>query len=221
MSLDGGASSRSEDIREKVFAAFAALRADFTRAASWKYPGALDADESWGWLGPWAWSEADIQHRFATFLEQQFGVGAVHLEMPINERMRSDLDPLPPDKKRRATTFIDLVVADLAELSGLPQTADGAGAAFRARRHEAFIEVKWRNKAAATWFGLDYKTFSDEVASDLERLHLHHLRGRCSVAALLFVDNDGRYWPKFLSEHQVPNDVLQLVLAPPAQVLPG
>jgi hypothetical protein len=112
------------------------------------------------------------------------------------------------------TTFIDLVVTDLAELAALPQTAEGVGAAFRARRHEAFIEVKWRSRGAERWLWHDYQTFSTETSADIERLHLHRQAGRCTMAAMLVVDNRGSFWSQLQSEQQFPDDVLLLALTP-------
>lgn len=205
--------ARESRIREGIYRAFAQLREEYLRLGSWLYVGQRDADEGWGWIGPYAWSEADYQHRFASLLEQEFP-RAVHLEMPINERMRSDLDALPADVKRRSAQYVDIVISDLSALAELPQTHDGAGAAFRSFEHEAFIEVKWYWKAAARWEWKDLRRFLRDVPADLTRLHAHLAAERCSVAAMLVVDDRGSFLPRLPSELR-PDDVILLELSPP------
>jgi hypothetical protein len=204
---------RRSSVETRIETAFTLLRADYVSQGSWKYPGQRDADEGWGWIGPYAWSEADYQHRFASLLEEEFP-GAVHLEMPINERMRSDLYPLPPGVKRRSPQYIDIVISNLAFLADMEQTAEAAGATFRKHQHEAFIEVKWYWQAAARWTGNDRKRFLADVRSDLNRLHVHLQRGRCCVAAMLVVDDRGTFLPQ-LPGDAVPAGVMLLPLAPP------
>jgi hypothetical protein len=200
-------------VRSGIERAFAALREDYEDYGNWRYPGPMDADEEWGWIGPFAWSEADYAHRFAMLLEREFP-RAVHLEMPINERMRSDLEPLPEGVRRRHAQSIDIVISDLGEIAALPQTALDAGRAFRARRHEAFIEVKWFPKAAARWNGIDRDRFLKSVPADLARLERHLVAGRCAVGAMLVVDDRGTFLPEVTSDG-IPHGVLFLPLGPP------
>jgi hypothetical protein len=200
-------------VRAALERAFAKLRIEYEQSGGWLYPGPKDAEEDWGWIGPYAWWEADFAHRYAMLLEEDFP-GAVHLEMPINERMRADLDPLPEGVKRRNPQYIDIVVTDLASLDHLPATARGAGAAFRSRRHEAFIEVKWFPKAAKRWDGPDFDRFIRSVPADIERLDAHLNAGRCAVAAMLVVDDRGRFLPR-LSQHTLREGVLVFGLTPP------
>jgi hypothetical protein len=208
-------------VRAGLERAFEKLRAEYEESGGWLYVGPRDRDEDWGWIGPYAWSEADFTYKFARLLEEEFP-RAVHLEMPINERMRSDLDPLPEGVKRRLPQYIDIVVANLESLASLDATADSAGAAFRARRHEAFIEAKWFPKASRHFEGIDRRRFLKSVPADIRRLHAHLKAGRCAVAAMLVVDDGGAFLPRLLAEAAEPDclraaldDVCLFPLAPP------
>jgi hypothetical protein len=70
------------EVRAALERAFGKLRADYEESGGWRYLGPRDADEQWGWIGPYAWSEADFTYKYARLLEEEFP-RAVRLEMPI------------------------------------------------------------------------------------------------------------------------------------------
>jgi hypothetical protein len=198
------------EIRSRIQSAFAELQRLYGVEGGWRYPGYLDADEQHGYIGPFAWSEADVKRRFAAFLDERLP-GAVHMEMPIRPGTRSDLDPLPPGA-RAVTKYIDIVVSDL---SGMPDDYLEAGSVFRGRRHEAFIEAKWFPKASERWFWDGMKRFKEQVPGDVTRLAVHKARGRCSIAAMFIVDDDGRYVAS-IDELDLSPEVDLLILTPDA-----
>jgi hypothetical protein len=195
-------------IRRRIGGAFELLRQAYATSGGWRYPGYLDKAESYGYIGPFAWSEADYVHRFATFLERDFP-GAVHLEMPIRVGTRIDADQ-PPPGKRSVTTFVDIVVSDLGEMPSDPRAA---GERFRGMTHEAFIEVKWFVRAPEKWIGVDWRRFKTGVARDVEKLRVHKQLGRCHVAAMLIVDDSDRFIAR-VDELTLSEDVDLLLLSP-------
>jgi hypothetical protein len=119
-----------------IDSAWAALRQEYAQRGGYLFPGALDGDEGFGYMGPLGWSEGDSQFRFGLFLEREFP-GCVHLEMPLRASTRPDLNIAPGP---RGVNRIDIVVSDMGDA---PEDASEAGRLFRTRVHEAFIEVKW------------------------------------------------------------------------------
>ena len=193
-------------VREPVLAAFRELAADYEARGGHRFPGALDhMDPSTpnGYPGTFAWSEADIQHRFASRLEGQFpGVDCVHLGLPLRRETRDDLAEGPNGSARR--THVDIVLSDLSDLDDLASDALRSDE-FRRRRHEAFIEVKFFPKCSRRWYGARWRDFRDGVSADIKRLWEHatqphdgdRMVGRCTYAAMLVVEDAGTCITRF------------------------
>jgi hypothetical protein len=208
------------EVRERVQAAFHCLQSEYVKFGGWqpRYGGYLDEDDAAfpGYVGPFAWSEADIQHRFANDLSEQFrsletsGRPAVHIGLPIRVGTRDDLEK-DESGKLPAQQHIDIVVTDP---NGVPDGDDVAptelGRAFRSQQHLAFIEVKWFHKGSKHWEKHNWKAkVVAGVQPDLDRLEQHLAKGRCLVAAMLLVDDTGAYLDRY-DELAWPADVLRL-----------
>jgi hypothetical protein len=214
----------SNEVRARLEAALGKLREEHTEYGGWRpeYGGYLDTNDASfpGYVGPLAWSEVDIQHRFANLLHEQFrdieseGHTAIHLGLPIRVGTRSDLDPVPAGK-RAPLQHIDIVVTDPRELPDRrSSSAQGIGHAFRALQHLAFIEVKWFHKGSEHWNAHNWKAkVKDGVQPDIDRLAEHRSKGRCLVAAMLLVDDTHAYIDRY-RELNWPPDVLRLALDP-------
>jgi hypothetical protein len=185
------------EVREHIRRAYVSLRASYDQLGGWRFPGYLDdADQSY--VGPWAWSEGDIQRHFANALSAEFPPEWVHLEMPLRIGTRQDLEP-PGPGKRATTTHIDIVVSDLSGLPNdlrhaSPDEVRAASLGFRGRTHEAFIEVKWFHKGSPKWDAHNWNAkVVPGVPPDMKRLAGHRRAGRCLAAAMLVVDDTGAY----------------------------
>jgi hypothetical protein len=87
-------------VRAGVRAAFDKLRAAYRELGGWRFPGYLD-DPTMAYVGPWAWSEGDIQRHFANALAEEFPPEWVHVELPLRIGTRSDL----PAQEQGAVRF--------------------------------------------------------------------------------------------------------------------
>ncbi len=214
----------AQQVQERIESAARRLQVDYSRCGGWRseYAGYLDVDDPAfpGYVGSFAWSEADIQHRFANLLHDEFGEleadgdSAVHLELPIREGTRSDLDPVVAPARRRVQ-HIDIVVTDPRHLRGVPaDQPSGIGHAFRGQQHLAFIEVKWFHKGSTRWTRHNWNAkVIKGVEPDVDRLAEHVARGRCLVGAMLLVDDTGAYGERY-SELKWPEEVIRLALEP-------
>jgi hypothetical protein len=208
------------DVRDRVQAAFNGLQADYARLGGWqaRHGGYLDEGDAAfpGYVGPFAWSEADIQHRFANHLSEQFrsletsGHPAVHIGLPIRVGTRDDLEK-DEGGKWPAQQHIDLVVTDPQAIGdGDDANPRALGGAFRSQQHLAFIEVKWFHKGSTHWEKHNWKAKVVEgVQPDLDRLEHHLAVGRCLLAAMLLVDDTGAYLDRY-DELRWPHDVMRL-----------
>ena len=210
------------EAQARVERAFRRLQFEHAKIGGWRerYGGYLDEDDAAfpGYVGPFAWSEADLQHRFANHLSDafydldSFGRTAVHIGLPIRVGTRADLDKTeegewPPQQ------HIDIVVNDPDAIpDGDHATPSEIGHAFRSQQHLAFIEVKWFHKGSTHWDAQNWKKkVVKGVQPDLDRLEQHLLKGRCLVAAMLLVDDTEAYLDRY-DELRWPTGVLRLAV---------
>jgi hypothetical protein len=83
----------------------------------------------------------------------------------------------------------------------------------RSLRYAAFIEVKWFLKG---WLGGQYEFDGlgrvKDVDLDLAKLQRHLQLGRCDVAAMLIVDDEGLFEQR--TSAVWPEDIVRLVVSP-------
>jgi hypothetical protein len=200
----------ADEVRAGIAHAFDAFHVEWVKNGGYRYPGYLDEAEQ-SWVGPWAWSEADLQHRFANELDRQFASLSrardephVHLEMPVRIGTRSDLVEGEP---RQA---VDIVLTDPGQIPR--DDAELASRIFRSMTHLAFVEVKWFHKGSPRWLE---KNWHDKVVAgaqpDINRLAEHVRAKRCHVAAMLLVDDTQHYTGRIKEELDWPSEVMPLV----------
>jgi len=203
-----------DGVRAGIRSAFARLQEQYRALGGWRYSGSLPAEEGYGYLGPWAWSEGDYQYKFARLLEDEPGFrGHVHIEVPLRPAFRSGLDLSPG---ALGTSHVDIVVTDFTDT--LPDATVDAGDLLRDHCHSAFIEAKWFLKSAPRWRNINWRAFERGVRSDIQRLSKQQKNGWCQVAAMLVVDDWGwhawRMWTEW-ADVDLPPNVEYLVLVPP------
>lgn len=156
----------------------------YVRWGGYQFHGWTAEADQRNYHGPVVWSEADCVLRFALELEREFPE-QVHCEVKINKSSRLDF---PSDAEKAQQ--VDIAVSDL----GAFEAGDGAYDAFRSHRHALFVEVKWFQKGwrGGQWEfdGLDHVR---RVEADLIKLDRHLRLGRCQVAAMLVVDDEGLF----------------------------
>ncbi|MGO9322455.1 MAG: hypothetical protein ACLQBY_16875 [Solirubrobacteraceae bacterium] len=156
----------------------------YVRWGGYQFHGWTAEADQRNYHGPVVWSEADCVLRFALELEREFPE-QVHCEVKINKSSRLDF---PSDAEKAQQ--VDIAVSDL----GAFEAGDGAYDAFRSHRHALFVEVKWFQKGwrGGQWEfdGLDHVR---RVEADLMKLDRHLRLGRCQVAAMLVVDDEGLF----------------------------
>jgi hypothetical protein len=175
--------------------------------AAWgghRYFGWTEYGETRNHQGTVILSEGDCVHRFALELEREFSL-QVHCQFKLNKATRVDFEHMP----RQA---IDIVVSDLSAFADPGSDA----AAVRSVTHDAFIEVKWFPKGwlSSSW-GFDGQGRIKEVQDDLDRLAEHLAKGRCRVAAMLIVQDEG-FFDAYRGAVRWPPAVRPLIVGPAA-----
>lgn len=172
------------------------------------FHGWTDYPDTQNFQGPMVWSEADCAFRFALELERSFP-RSVHAEFAIGKATRLDY---APDVERRQR--VDLVVSDFSTFVEDEQSQDR----FRTWPHDAFIETKWLVKGwAGNRFELDAHKRGASVHADIKKLDRHLELDRCSVAAVLVVDDEDFFLMAGDPEpHDTPSSVWRLVAGPRA-----
>ena len=183
-----------------IHEAFVAFLNGYSRWGGWQYPGWGAGTED-AFKGPLIWSEADCVFRFALELERLFP-DQIHHEVKINSDTRSDFN-----RKREKNREIDIVIADMSSFPG----GQPARHAFRSWQYDAFIEGKYFGKGSlkGRW-KFKGREQVRSVQSDFKRLAEHRALGRCRVAAVLVVDDDGRY-EEYAKGIERPDGVIELV----------
>ena len=193
-------------IRDRVMNAFDRLLVGYAGWGGHAYHGWTNYDDEHNFLGPVIWSERDCGLRFALELEREWP-GATHMEFAIGKASRADFDRAAEKAQR-----VDLAVSDLASFVEDPTSQQR----FRTQRHEAFIEVKWLLKGwRGQAFEMDAKKRVAAIPTDLAKLARHVELGRCEVAAMLVVDDEG-YFEEHGDRDAWPADVWRLVVGPDA-----
>lgn len=194
----------TKQVKEVIEAAFARFLAAYQLNGGFRFGGRVESDDPGAYAGPAFWSEDDVAFRFALELEREMP-GSVHLELPLARYSRSDLED------GEGNSRVDIALTDMSDF-----VADGtAGERFKALQHSAFIEVKWLYKG---WWGhprweMDAIGRVEGVRRDLAALARHLKLGRCSVAAMLVVDEEC-YFEHHFEDDGWPKDVMRLVASP-------
>jgi hypothetical protein len=191
-------------IQDKVMNAYERLLSAYAEWGGHRFHGWTDYPDARNFHGPVIWSERDCGLRLAMELENEWPLG-VHMEFAIGKATRDDY--VPADERRQR---VDVAVSDLSGFHEDETTA----ARYRTWRHEAFFEVKWLLKGwRGERFERDARRRVTEIAADRSKLARHLELGRCAVAAMFVVDDEG-YFEEHADLDEWPTGVWRLVLSP-------
>lgn len=181
MPLDAGV------VLDRLHGAHRRFLAGYAEWGGYRFHGWTHQTDSANYLGPVIWSEADCVLRFALELEKEKDFSnQVHCEVKIDKSTRLDF----PSDGENARQRVDIGVSDLSEFDA----GEGAYDVFRSLHHALFVEVKWFQKGwrDGQW-QFDGLQHVKSVEDDLVKLDRHLRLGRCHVAAVLIVDDEGLF----------------------------
>jgi hypothetical protein len=193
------------ELRSRLHAAFDRLLADYADLGGYQFHGWTHEHEPRNYHGPFIWSEADCVFRFALELEKEFP-RQVHCELKVNKNTRLDF----PSEGEMRGLQVDIGISDLSAFTA----DDTAYDRFRSHQHLLFVEAKWFPKG---YEGYQWEYVAREqvkaVQGDLDKLERHLRLGRCTVAAMLVVDDED-YFEKHGAGLVWPTGVERLVCGP-------
>jgi hypothetical protein len=195
-------------VHDKVMNAFDRLLVGYAVWGGHRYHGWTTYEDPSNFLGPVIWSERDCDLRFAFELEREWPQ-AVHMEFAISKASRLDYDKAAERFQR-----VDVAVSDL---SGFGED-NSSFQRFRSHRHEAFFEVKWFLKGWGD--NRDAKNRLADIPADVAKLANHARLGRCAIAGMLIVDDEG-YFQQHGSIDNWPTEVWRLYVGPRALTCRG
>jgi hypothetical protein len=193
-------------IQDKVMNAFERFLLGYADWGGHRFYGWTDYSDPRNYQGPVIWSERDCGLRFSLELEREWPQ-CTHMEMPIGKATRVDYDPTVERRQR-----VDVAVSDLASFV----EDESSQERYRTHRHEAFFEIKWLLKGwRGRTFEMDARKRVASIPPDTAKLARHMELGRCAVAGMLVVDDEGYFLENGMVD-EWPADVWRLVAGPDA-----